>query len=145
MRRHALVFSLMTLLAMCLGFVLGQASDDRDRVVELWRFDTNGDGRIDHDEVRVDDEVIFDVTDTNGDGLNDRWTSYVGGKRDVAMKDDNDDGKVDSWWYRTGAKTGLLRKDLDFDGSVDTESETFTVRRFAAPQSDGERHPASHP
>lgn len=86
------------------------------------RFDDNGDGQPDREEVYDDEGLIAESSeDANSDGRIDTWTRYRNGAPVRRRADVDGDGMVDAWTYYEagGLEVARLERDTDADGYRD--------------------------
>ncbi len=107
------------------------------------RFDDNGDGRTDREEVYDAEGLIAEsAEDADGDGIFDTWTRYRNGAPMRRRADGDGDGLIDVWTYydNSGLDVARLERDTDGDGyrdQIDFFADGLLTRRTEDPNGDG--------
>jgi hypothetical protein len=115
------------------------AGDDRFRQ----RFDDDGDGRLDREEIYDDEGLIAEsAEDASGDGRFDTWTRYRDGAPMRRRSDLDGDGLIDAWTYYAagGLDVARLERDTNGDGyrdQIDFFDAGRLARRTEDPDGDG--------
>ncbi len=117
----------------------GPEADQRFRQ----RFDADGDGRLDREEIYDEDGLIAEsAEDADGDGQLDTWTRYRNGAPMRRRADVDGDGLIDAWTYYAegGLDVARLERDTDGDGyrdQIDFFDGGQLARRTEDPDGDG--------
>ena len=109
------------ILGVFLGIVLCLLYQKASKLgTKTYRYDTNGDRKVDVVWVYRNGECIEVDEDRNFDGRMDAWTYYGAGyRRSSAVADNNFDGAPDVWWSYTNGIPATARSDTDFNGTPD--------------------------